>query len=205
MKQPATDHKKRSAATKALDVIGIILIILMIPVLIFEMTLMLNGWIHPDMPPSFMGYTPLVVTSGSMAPTFDVQDLIFVKQEPDHSVLEEGTIICYKHGSNLVTHRIAEVVTDEQGVQHYITQGDANSSPDADPVVPDQIVGVYKTHSTKLGAFVSFFIEHRWFANVLVLLILLCFYVVERVRNQRLRKEYEKYKAEANLAEESAK
>ena len=204
MKQNQTSCKNKSTVTKVLDIIGIVLIVLMIPVLVIEMILLFSGWIHPDMPPSIMGYTPLVVTSGSMSPTFDVQDLIFVEQSTDISALEEGTIICYKYGSNLVTHRIAEVILEEETVLHYITQGDANSSPDADPVTPTQVVGVYRTHSKPLGAFVSFFMEHRWIANVVILLILLCFYTVERVRNRQLRKEYERYKTAANQAEETA-
>ena len=43
---------------------------------------------------SLLGYTPLVVKSDSMAPTFSAGDLIFIKK-CDTSTLKEGDIICF--------------------------------------------------------------------------------------------------------------
>ena len=41
---------------------------------------------------NIMGYTPLVVKSDSMSPTFSAGDLIFIKKS-DTSTLKEGDII----------------------------------------------------------------------------------------------------------------
>ena len=63
---------------------------------------------------NILGYTPLVVKSDSMAPTFSAGDLIFIKK-CDTSTLEEGDIICFhtiiENEYALNTHRIKSIET----------------------------------------------------------------------------------------------
>ena len=63
---------------------------------------------------SLLGYTPLVVKSDSMAPTFSAGDLIFIKK-CDTSTLKEGDIICFHtiidNEYALNTHRIQKIDT----------------------------------------------------------------------------------------------
>ena len=63
---------------------------------------------------NLLGYTPLVVRSDSMVPTFKSGDLIFVKK-CNTSSLKEGDIICFHtiidNEYALNTHRIQSIET----------------------------------------------------------------------------------------------
>ena len=64
--------------------------------------------------------------------------------------LAEGDVIAYAHDGKTIVHRITEVVQQPEGTA-YITQGDANNAPDADPVQPSQIEGKVVARIPALG------------------------------------------------------
>lgn len=86
--------------------------------------------------------TPLLaIASGSMDPTLARGDLVLI-EHVDPSQISVGTIIAYS-GSCLpspTVHRVIEI-TNGPGSSRYITQGDANPSPDPCPVSYSQILG----------------------------------------------------------------
>ena len=88
------------------------------------------------------GLEPLIVLSGSMEPEYHVGSLIYVE---DVSVadLKIGDPITYKLGEVLVTHRIVEIVVDENNLTEveYKTKGDANNAPDGTSVKFKDIIG----------------------------------------------------------------
>lgn len=88
------------------------------------------------------GWDPVVITSGSMAPTLRPGDVLVVDQHPDDELLGQRSVITFESprgDDELITHRIAEVIADNR---LYITQGDANLTRDTDPVTVDQVQGV---------------------------------------------------------------
>uniref|UniRef100_UPI000A94A827 signal peptidase I n=1 Tax=Rhodococcus marinonascens TaxID=38311 RepID=UPI000A94A827 len=93
--------------------------------------------------PRIAGATPYTVLTGSMVPTYPPGTLIVVKPE-DSPALTAGDAITFQMESGnpeVVTHRIIMVRKNSQGETTYVTQGDANPSPDANPVVPEQVRG----------------------------------------------------------------
>lgn len=152
-----TAKKPRLALSERIaHIAGIILCILFLPGFIVTTTLLASSLLHPDIPPSFMGYTPLVVESDSMIPFFEENDLVLIRNGKDSAVYENRTVICFRSGDAYVTHRIVKTTADENGAAIYTTQGDANNTPDVQPVRPDQILGSYVTHFKGLGGFVLF-------------------------------------------------
>ena len=90
-----------------------------------------------------VGLQPYVVLSGSMEPTYHVGSLIYV-QKVDYHDLKAGDPITYMLDSDtIVTHRIIEVLVDEENpdVIRYFTQGDANDIPDGTSVHYKNIIG----------------------------------------------------------------
>ena len=90
-----------------------------------------------------VGLKPFVVLSGSMEPTYHVGSLIYVK-DVDYKTLKVGDPITYMISSDtVVTHRIIEVLVDEEDPEtiRYFTQGDANESPDGSSVHYKNIIG----------------------------------------------------------------
>lgn len=90
-----------------------------------------------------IGLKPFVVLSGSMEPTYHVGSLIYVK-DVDYKELKVGDPITYMVSENtVVTHRIIEVLVDEEDPDtiRYFTQGDANDVPDGSSVHYKNIIG----------------------------------------------------------------
>lgn len=83
------------------------------------------------------------VLSGSMEPEYPVGSLIYVKAV-DYKELKVGDPITFLLDKDtVVTHRIIEVLVDEEDPNtiRYFTQGDANGIPDAKSVHYKNIIG----------------------------------------------------------------
>ena len=90
-----------------------------------------------------VGLRVFTVLSGSMEPTYHVGALIYVKSV-DYTELEAGDVITFMLDENTVaTHRITEVVPDEDDpdVLRFRTKGDANDSEDASLVPYKNVIG----------------------------------------------------------------
>ena len=125
-----------------------------------------------------MGYTPLVVKSDSMAPTFRAGDLIFIKK-CDTSTLKEGDIICFHtiidNEYALNTHRIKEIAA-QGDARSYTTMGDNNQGIADQHIISDgDIVGKYVGHLSKMGNVMDFLSSSSGFLIVIVIPMLLFF------------------------------
>ena len=100
-----------------------------------------------------VGLRPLTVLSGSMEPTYHVGSLIYVKSV-DYQTLKAGDVITFMLDEDtLATHRIVEVVPDEEdpATLRYRTKGDANESEDGSLVHYKNVVGTPVFTIPKLG------------------------------------------------------
>ena len=127
---------------------------------------------------SILGYTPLVVETDSMKPTFESGDLIFIKK-CDASKLNEGDIITFHtiidNQYALNTHRIQKI-DEVNGVRSYTTIGDNNNGIADQHVISDgDIVGKYIGHVSGLGKVMDFLSSSMGFLIVIVLPMLLFF------------------------------
>lgn len=127
-----------------------------------------------------VGLQPFVVLSGSMEPTYHVGSLIYVK-DVDYKTLKVGDPITYLVSDDtVVTHRIIEVLVDEEDPDtiRYFTQGDANDVADGTSVHYKNIIGKPVFSIPYLG-YVSNYIQHPPGTYVAIavgaLLILLAF------------------------------
>lgn len=99
--------------------------------------------------PGVFGWSWAVVISGSMEPNIRVNDLIIVREQDTYEV---GDVISFKSGSSVVTHR---VIQKENNDGYYITQGDANNTPD-DPVSKEMVIGKVATTIPQLGLVIGY-------------------------------------------------
>lgn len=95
----------------------------------------------------------IVVTGGSMAPTFEAGDAIVVNRNLDE--LEEGDIITYQSNQGLTTHRLV-AFHEVEGRPYVQTKGDANEKPDPDFTDLEAVVGSVEKSYSKLGFFLNF-------------------------------------------------
>jgi len=99
---------------------------------------------------SLFGKSILVVTTESMKPTINAEDLIIISKADNY---EENDIITFIDDDICVTHRI---IKNKNG--KLITRGDANNIED-DPINENQILGkvIFKSHI--LGIIVLYYFK----------------------------------------------
>ena len=201
MKQ-TQEKEKSSLGHKILTGIGIILCVILIPILVINCTLIIKSYTNKDQVPSISGIFPMIILTDSMYPEFESGDLIICNTaEPEE--IKNGDVICFYdpegNGTATVTHRVQEVITDDEGNLAWITKGDANNTEDLPTVPAKNLIGVYKTRLKGLGN-VAMFMQTTQGLIICVIcpIILLVAYDVIR------RRAYEKSKkkdTDALLAE----
>ena len=93
---------------------------------------------------------PTTIISGSMRPALEVGDVVVIAKVSGANV-EPGDIIQFREAAGIVTvHRVVEI-QEIEGKKFFITQGDANREPDADPVAPANVVGKAILRIPKIG------------------------------------------------------
>lgn len=150
----------------------------------------------------FVGLKPYTVLSGSMEPTYHVGSLIYVK-EVDPLELEAGDVITYMLDEDtLSTHRIVEIVPDEEdsSVVRFQTKGDANEAVDGSLVHCNNVVGSPVFTIPWLG-FVANYIQNPpgtyiaiAFGAILLLLVFLPDLLFEEEKEGQCRKAPDKKK-----------
>lgn len=135
-------------------IISIIILIILITILFVSWTILIDSYLHPDEVPSFFGWKPFIVLSGSMETQISAGDIVVVK-EIDTQNLKKGDIIAFKEDDVVITHRIDEV-EEKDGQVQYITKGDNNKAQDIGSVLPNQIEGVFKFKISRLGNLAMF-------------------------------------------------
>ena len=120
-------------------------------VLVVILTVMLAGT-------RLFGIYPYTVLSGSMEPTYHTGSLIYVK-DVDPFQLQSGDVITFMLDEDtLATHRIVQVVPDENDptVVRFMTKGDANDVIDGSLVHYKNVVGTPIFSIPYLGYFANF-------------------------------------------------
>lgn len=94
--------------------------------------------------PEILGFQFYQIESGSMEPTLEIGNVIVSRTYKVQRELAIGDIITYEMtNGTVVTHRIVEVTSDEDGHTAYRTKGDnPDNSVDAELLTPDRIRAV---------------------------------------------------------------
>ncbi|KGK86502.1 signal peptidase I [Desulfosporosinus sp. HMP52] len=96
--------------------------------------------------PNVLGFQLFAIESGSMEPTLEIGAVI-VSRTPknDGSALRVNDIVTFKTLSEaVVTHRVVEVIDNENGSKAYRTKGDnPKNSVDQELLTPNRVIGVF--------------------------------------------------------------
>lgn len=92
-----------------------------------------------------------------MKPTLNMGDMIINRplNSPLNGEISAGTIVTYKQGQRLVTHRVISIDGDT-----LVTKGDAATEPDIWPVTVSDVKGTYLFKIPYLG-YVSSFVQTK--------------------------------------------
>ena len=135
-------------------ILSTVILILVVPILIFSFVILVNSILKPNEVPSFFGWKPFIVLSGSMETEINSGDIAVVK-EVDVKEIKENDIIAYNDNGIVTTHRVIEII-NEEGITKYKTKGDNNNVEDAGFVLENQIEGKFQFKIAKLGKFAMF-------------------------------------------------
>lgn len=160
-----------------LNIIGIILCIVLVPILIMNLILIVKSFADPDSVPSINGYSPLIVLTESMDPDIKAGDLIITKSIDKNDIEVGMTVSFFDPNSDsgaVVTHQIIEKVIQD-GQVLYRTKGINNNIADRDLVPEDNVIGEYTgTRFAGLGSIVLF-AQSTWGLVICILIIVILF------------------------------
>ena len=160
-----TESPKKGLAGKLLN--GIVLIFVLLCV-----TMLLSSYFS-EKGGSLLGIRSYIVLTGSMSPVFEAGSYIIVKEKSVEDI-KAGDILTYEAGDAVLTHRVIEVIKEGNDYS-FITQGDANNTPDKNPVAQDKVLGTAVFWVNRLGLVLMTLRQPKVMAGVF---ILLCFIVL---------------------------
>ena len=164
------------------DILVVLILMVSILVVMLSLTTKSSGV------PNIFGIAPLSVQTESMKGTVDPGDLIFCTLTEIDDEFQKDDVVTFPIEINgeqvLNTHRIVEVVKD-QNITYYKTQGDnkeTNPEPDKDLQTASTIVAKYTgTKIPGLGNVLSFIRTQLGFF-LCILLPMIIFFIYEGIR-----------------------
>jgi signal peptidase len=156
--------------------------------------MIIQSYVNEDEVPSFLGVTPLIVLSGSMEPKIHEGELIFSTDISPEDVREEMVISFFDTLSTtgtIVTHKVVEIIENEDGTRSFRTRGINNSSNDSALVPEKNLVGRYR-FGIPLAGYVAMFMQSTPGLVVCVAVPLVLFIGYDMLR----RRKYDKSKSE---------
>jgi len=164
--------------------------------------------------PSVFGCRFFYIVTGSMEPTIPVGSAVLVHKNSSGEY-KVGDVITFKSANEQIsgqpnTHRII-AKAEQDGKYWYATQGDANNSPDAEPVCQDDVYGKVIWTSGKMtwiGTLIGMLTTPMGFFSCIMIPIM----VIAGIMIKDFTKAYKaavdeeaKEAAEAAMAEQAAK
>ena len=180
----------------------ILFLVIVLPFLIFNLTLIIKSKLYPDKIADFMGYKPFIVMSGSMETTINMGDLVIVKKV-NSSNIHTGDIIAFKNGNIVISHRVKEVINDS-GIYKFKTKGDNNNVADDFIVSSDAIEGIFVNKIPGLGSILLFLGKPIGLLMVILVIIIVstALYFVKfgySTKDAELMREFQEFKRNKEL------
>ncbi len=173
--------------------ISAILYLILIPIIIFNFTLIIKSFMKPHETPDFLGYKSFVIVSGSMEPTIKKQDAILVKKVSEEEIKVNDIISFTTKNQINVTHRVIKI-EEENGIKKYTTKGDNNNTEDKEKIIYKQIEGKYQFKINQFGMVIQI-LKSKVTLMILVIAIILitCYQGRLKKKKQERKQKREKY------------
>lgn len=184
--------KRKKVETKIRNIINVFTYIILIIIMSYNISLIIQSIFWPNKTPSFLGIKTYVIISGSMKPNIDIGDIVIVKEEKN---LQIGDVISYRKGQSVITHRIVNI-TEENEEKKYRTKGDNNNTEDSEIILNENIEGKVIKIVPKLGN-LALLLKNKM-TIIIILIVLYVFISNNYKKNKKMqlrhkkRLEYEK-------------
>lgn len=185
---------KKNTGSSIIKVLFKIAYIILIMLVIINLAMLIQLKTNPDKTPSLFGIKMFCIVSGSMRPTIDIDDVIFIK-EVGKTEIQVGDIISFTINGETITHRVIYIMSDEENQLTYITKGDANNVEDEVGIRYDNIEGKYISRIPKIGKIIIALQSKTMLISILIILIILYLFenhnTNKKQRRKREREDYE--------------
>ena len=189
---------------KICKIISIIIYIILIPIIIFNFTLIIKAIINPKETPDFLGYKNYIIISKSMEPKIKKEDAIFIKEVAEEELKENDIISFSTKSDEITTHRIIKI-EEKNGIKYYTTKGDNNKNPDKEKITYSQIEGKYQFKISSLGVLIEILKNKITIIILLIVLLLIYIYTMRLKERKKKRKqkrmEYKQRKIDSKNSE----
>ena len=156
--------------------------VILIFIAIYSTIIIFQKIIWKEKIPNFMGYKNFIVLTGSMKPTLNIGDIVFVKETTN---IKEQDIVSFRVQNSVVTHRVVEIKEENEKII-YITKGDANSGNDTELLSIENIEGKYSFKIPFVGRIILFL--QKPIGMIILCLIFSIFLMIESKKTKKIPK-----------------
>lgn len=179
-------EKKKKRTLSILKIFNICICLVIIPIIIYNLTLIIKYMINQDEIPDFFGYKTFEIVSKSMEGTINKDDIIIVK-EVSEDAIKVNDIISFNNGEEIITHRVIKI-ENINGKNIYTTKGDNNKLQDKEKIIYNQIEGKYVFKLNKCGYFIKF-LKNKCILIILFIILILCLIHIIMVKQRKKERE----------------
>jgi len=178
-------------------------LLVLIPILITNISIMFQANNEKDKVPNIFGYKPFIVLSGSMETEIRVGDMIITKMTDPKTLGKDDVIAFRDHENTVTTHRIIDVI-EKDGKKYFVTKGDNNDSQDENLVELNDVEGIYITRIPGVG---NIFNELAKPSTIIILIlgITVIFVLLFQISNKKLKEQERKELLEYKNQQKEAK
>lgn len=165
-------EKRRKKVDNSKKILRYISYLILIPIIIYNSLLIIQAANNSSETPSVAGIKTFVIISGSMEPELKIGDIVLIKKCEELDI-QIGDIISFRSGESIITHRVNDIVVDNNGKIQYETKGDNNNIVDTNYVKYDDIEGKMIKKILYIGK-MTLLLKNK----MIIILILLSFYII---------------------------
>ena len=183
--------KRKSKEMKRKRIVSICVYIILIPILVYNITLIIKAITNPNETPSCLGIKTYAIISGSMEPNINIGDIVVAKSiKNKEESIKVGDVISYRKGQAVITHRITNIEKDENGILRISTKGDNNNAEDSERILINNIEGKVITVIPKIG-YVTLVLKDK---IVIIIIFVIAYIYIEQTEKIKKRKEERRLK-----------
>ncbi len=173
-----------------------LLYIIIIPIIIYDIFLIVQTIINPDKTPDVFGIKTFSIVSGSMEPTINIDDIVIVKKA-DINDINLNDIITFKIDNETITHRVQNIGYVDN-ILIYTTKGDSNEVTDIETVKYEQIEGKYIGKIPKVGKILSL-LKNKTVFGFILLMLLTCYLLQKKSISKKIERKEKREKFERKM------
>ena len=183
--------RRKNKEIKRKRIVSICVYIILIPILIYNINLIIKAIINPNETPSFLGIKTYVIISGSMEPKINIGDIVIEKSiKNKEEEIKIGDIISYRSGQTIITHRIINIEEDENGILRITTKGDNNNTEDSERILINNIEGKVIMIIPKIG-YITLLLRDK---IIIIVVFIIAYIYIEQIEKIKRKKEARRQK-----------